>query len=490
MNRARLAGRARSVGAPRKAGWAIILWIIAYLIGYVALVPPEPDCTVEPMPGLCDGLASLYVDLTIVGSTLMWFVGLLILLVIWWLSRPRRPASTPSAVTVMLLLVILLPTAAAASDPSVVPSAGSTVAADLPVLPPESFYASGGPVEPGPIGEILDRVELQAPDGARKWAVIYRSTALDGTPVGVSGLIVAPDEPLPAGAPRRSVLSVAHGTSGLADACAPSRGPSDGLVTSAMPLLGQGFVLAVTDYEGLGTPGPHPYIVGRSAGRSVLDAAVAVGTMPETGAGATTVLIGGSQGGHAVLWAADMAATEAPGLGVIGAVAFAPAGDLEAIAGFDRSAESGPDAWSSVIALVSAWNQVYDLPLDVLTSEALAVAPSLATECSVDVTSPPVLVDLRTRPDWLARLRENTPASVRTDVPVLIIQGDADQVVPIETTRSLVARMCAVGDVVDLRVIPGADHSGSVSATSVLAAVSWVGERLAGTPARSTCPNA
>jgi pimeloyl-ACP methyl ester carboxylesterase len=243
-----------------------------------------------------------------------------------------------------------------------------------------------------------------------------------------------------------------------------------------------------TDYEGLGTPGPHPYIVGISAGRSVLDAAVAAGGMPETGAGPRTVRVGGSQGGHAVLWAADMAATEAPGLDVIGAVAFAPAGDLEAIAGFDRSAAAGPDAWSSAVALVSAWSQVYGLSLDVLTPDALAAVPALASECSVDIGSPPTAVDLRTRPDWLARLRENTPASTRTDVPVLIIQGDADQVVPVESTRSLVARMCAVGDVVDLRVLSGVDHTGSVNPSSLLTAVSWVGERLAGTPAESTCP--
>ena len=374
---------------------------------------------------------------------------------------------------VMLSLAVLAPT--------------GVFAAGLPALPPESLYASGGPVQPGPIGEILAQVELRAPEGVRKWAVIYRSTGLDGSPVGVSGLVIAPSEPLPAGAPARTVLSIAHGSSGLADTCAPSRSPSDGLVATAGPLLEQGFVLAVTDYEGLGTPGPHPYIVGRSAGHSVLDAAVAAGTLAETRAGPTTVLVGGSQGGHAVLWAADMAATEAPGLDVIGGVAFAPAGDLEAIAGFDRSTAAGPDAWSSAVALVSAWSQVYDLPLDVLTPEALALVPTLDTECSVDIASPPTTVDLRTRPGWLTRLRENTPGSAHTDVPVLIMQGDADQVVPLESTRSMAARMCAVGDIVDLRVIPGADHQGSVSPSSVLVAMSWVMERLAGTPARSTC---
>ena len=249
---------------------------------------------------------------------------------------------------VLAFISALVPAAALAVDASVIPSAGQM----LPILPPESLYAAGGPVAAGPVGEILDQAELRAPEGTRKWAVIYRSTGLDGAPIGVSGLVIAPAAPLPPGAPKRTVLSVAHGSAGLADVCAPSRAPSDGLVDSAQPLLEQGFVLVATDYEGLGTPGPHPYIVGRSAGRSVLDAAVAAGGMPETGAGPTTVLVGGSQGGHAVLWAADMAATEAPGLDVIGAVAFAPAGDLEAIGGVRPIAAAGPDAWSSAVALV------------------------------------------------------------------------------------------------------------------------------------------
>jgi hypothetical protein len=71
---------------------------------------------------------------------------------------------------------------------------------------------------------------------------------------------------------------------------------------------------------------------------------------------------------------------------------------------------------------------------------------------------------------------------------VLIFQGDADQVVPLESTRSMVARMCAIGDTVDLRVLHGADHRGSLSSASLLAAVTWVSERLIGTPAASTCP--
>ena len=44
----------------------------------------------------------------------------------------------------------------------------------------------------------------------------------------------------------------------------------------AYPLLQRwlkaGYAVVRTDYEGLGTPGVHPYLVGRSEGRSVLDA--------------------------------------------------------------------------------------------------------------------------------------------------------------------------------------------------------------------------
>ena len=401
----------------------------------------------------------------------------------------RRQRRTALGLGALGCLVALIPAPSLGADPSGVPSAVPAVstASALPVLPPDSFYAAGGPVGAGPAGEILARIELQAPEGVRKWAVIYRSTGYDGSPVGVSGLVIAPAAPLDPSAPPRTILSVAHATAGLADSCAPSRQPSDGLVTTAMPLLQQGYVLAVTDYEGLGTPGPHPYIVGTSEGHSVLDAALAAEAMPETGAGPTTVLLGGSQGGHAVLWAADMAATAAPGLEVVGAVAFAPAGDLEAIAGFDRSAAAGADAWSSAITLVTAWNQIYGLPLDVLTPAAQALVPGLATRCSVRIAAQPTVVDLRTLPEWQARLRENTPASTRTNVPVLIFQGDADQVVPLESTRAIVARMCAIGDTVDLRVLPGADHRGSLSATSLLAAVTWVSDRLAGRPASSTC---
>ena len=73
------------------------------------------------------------------------------------------------------------------------------------------------------------------------------------------------------------MITYAHGTTGSADTCAPTRGYDAGtLVSYAYPLLKRwlkaGYAVVRTDYEGLGTPGVHAYLVGQSEGRSVLDA--------------------------------------------------------------------------------------------------------------------------------------------------------------------------------------------------------------------------
>ena len=49
--------------------------------------------------------------------------------------------------------------------------------------------------------------------------------------------------------------------------------------------MAAGSIVAATDYEGMGTPGPHPYLVGISEGRSGLDAALAARQIPGAEAG-------------------------------------------------------------------------------------------------------------------------------------------------------------------------------------------------------------
>jgi hypothetical protein len=95
------------------------------------------------------------------------------------------------------------------------------------------------------------------PDGTRGWRVLYASTDGDGDAIAVSGLVIAPDDATEGPHP---VLAWAHGTTGIARACAPSltNQPHQGIADMSGSLE-QGWVIALTDYPGLGTPGPHPY---------------------------------------------------------------------------------------------------------------------------------------------------------------------------------------------------------------------------------------
>ena len=45
-----------------------------------------------------------------------------------------------------------------------------------------------------------------------------------------------------------------------------------------------GYVLAATDYQGLGTPGPHPYLVGAAEAMNALDSVRAARNLTEAGA--------------------------------------------------------------------------------------------------------------------------------------------------------------------------------------------------------------
>jgi pimeloyl-ACP methyl ester carboxylesterase len=86
-------------------------------------------------------------------------------------------------------------------------------------------------------------------------------------------------------------------------------------------------VIVATDYVGLGTAGPHPYLIGQGEARSVLDSVRAARQMPQLSLQPATVVWGHSQGGHAALWAGALAPSYAPDVHVLAVAALAPASD-------------------------------------------------------------------------------------------------------------------------------------------------------------------
>ena len=204
-------------------------------------------------------------------------------------------------------------------------------------------------------------------------------TGVTGKRTVVSGTLAVPK----GRPPRRGwpLISWAHGTTGIADRCAPSRGGGSG-----PPLLSRwlkaGYAIVRTDYEGLGTAVEHPYLICRSEGRSVLDAARAARRL-DMRIGRRVVIAGHSQGGQAALWAASLAPRYTPDLKVRGTVAFAPASHLAEqsalLPGFTT-----PSPLSGLVALILRGIDIARPDLGVagaLSDEAAALYPRTLPEC-------------------------------------------------------------------------------------------------------------
>jgi hypothetical protein len=341
-------------------------------------------------------------------------------------------------------------------------------------------------------GDVISATPIIAPAGSRAWRVLYHSRAIDGRDVAVSGVIVAPTGKAPAGG--RTVVSWAHGTHGLADACAPSRAID---VTYRIPgvrdFLRAGDVVAATDYEGLGTPGEHPYLVGASEGRGVLDIARAAQQLPSANASASVLVYGHSQGGQAALFAGELAGSYAPGLHVLGVVAVAPVSDVTTML---PGAAKIPALLGYVVMAAVGLHAAYpsvDLTA-VLTPQTLAHLSLVDQLCSDDVVDyfaqqPAGQVIVRNPvdvPAIAAIEQQNRAGGAATAAPGFVIQGDRDVLIPKTQTDQFVQRACALGDRVLYRVYPGQDHVGARD-VSVRDVEAWIADRVAVVPAPSTC---
>jgi pimeloyl-ACP methyl ester carboxylesterase len=364
---------------------------------------------------------------------------------------------------------------------------------------PDAFYDRPDAVPPTP-GELvrLEGLASGLPAGARAWRILYTTTNADGSPALASGTVIAPARP--ASGPR-PVLAVAHGTTGIASRCAPSlsKRPFDGGAGTALQrMVGAGWVGVMTDYVGLGTRGPHAYLVGESEARAVLDAVRAARGIPTLTLDKRTAVWGHSQGGHGALWTGIVAPHYAPELRIIGVAAMAPASDLLELAQGTKETTAG----KMVLAyLAGSWASIYpglDLARLVTPGYVAAVArlDKLCFEGPDAMAAAALsreLLDSIFREDAFAGrfgalLKANSPTGAIA-APVLIAQGDADRLVPQASQARFVASRCAAGQVLEYRVYPGLDHLPLVEPASPLTAelVTWTRARLAGEAAKSSC---
>ncbi|MFN8025549.1 MAG: lipase family protein [Acidimicrobiia bacterium] len=354
------------------------------------------------------------------------------------------------------------------------------------------FYKAPTPLPPGEPGDIIWAAPYQAVPGAKAWKVLYHSRSLAGDDIAVSGVIVVPDGKAPAGG--RPVISWAHGTHGIADNCAPSR-VNDWVprMPAIKSLVEQGYVVAATDYEGLGTPGTHPYLVGESEARGTLDVVRAARNLPGSDASAQTVVWGHSQGGQASLFAGEIAPTYAPELDLRGIVAGAPVTDVAAM--FPAASTIPATLGFVVMGLQGIQAAFPDADAqDVLTPQAIAKADKIVnSKCYEDVLAAfnqPVSEVIGANPADVAPFPElfarDTTGNVATAAPQFVYQGKSDDVVYKVFTDAYVKKVCGMGNTVEYTTFGGKDHYEENDAAEAQI-LDWIRGRLAGDAAPSSC---
>lgn len=305
--------------------------------------------------------------------------------------------------------------------------------------PPDNLskYEAGDLIWTRPFtgGHALERAENHL--------VLYAQQGIDGDNVATSGIISVPEGKPPAGG--WPVISWAHGTSGIADQCAPSRlGDNDVNQYEDEVLqewLDAGRAIVRTDYEGLGTPGDHPYLIGSSEGRSVLDVVRAARELEPT-LSRRVVVAGASQGGHAALWAAALAPYETRrDLDVVGTVAFAPPSNFAMV--LNGLVDGTLDVDPGLIALILRGLDIRypdQINVDeVLKPAAFKLYPRTVDACVAELATPELFGGMTTKKAIQAdadvtrikgKLNANDPSFPAIRGPIMILQGKKDTTVP------------------------------------------------------------
>lgn len=348
-----------------------------------------------------------------------------------------------------------------------------------------AFYEQPADALDGDPGTIVrSEALLGVPFDARAWRIMYRTTDLNGQSVVATGIIVTPLGPAPADG--RTVLAWGHPTTGTAPECAPSRAldPYE-LIEGMRLLLDRGYTITATDYVGMGTAGPDSYLVGATGGNAILDAVRAAQQLPGAEASDRVVLWGHSQGGQAVVFAAQRAPEYAPELSVEGVAVAAPAADLTTLLSDHIDDISGVTIGSYAFA---AYSEVYanrGATLEsILTPGAQQILPEMNALCLLadmgtlhDIAQPVVghfaTADPGTVQPWKELLAENSAGGAAFDAPLFVAQGLSDTLVIPSATVDFVAHERSLGIDVDFHQIRDATHS-TIAYFALPALMGWL----------------
>lgn len=409
----------------------------------------------------------------------------------------RRPLNLAAAV---LVLVAGCSSGATSDDSTADTASTSTPTASerwsAPVITGSTYHVPDDLSGASP-GDLLAAEELPSTDllaGAVRHRVLYSSQDRDGRTIAVSGIVLVPTGTAPEGG--WPVISWGHGTTGVADVCAPSL--TDNLfyneyAQEASTMLDAGYAVVASDYPGLGTPGMHSYLVGADEGNAMVDMVTAARHI-DADLSPRWFAVGHSQGGQGALFATQ-AADRAPELDLAGAVSMAPAAGLE-LALPAITVGSVPADLAYGVYMLAGLSTVDDSfrVEDVLGSAGLAHRDVLLDDgCLLDTYSKLDVAEVdrifsmtpEQASDLSAKIAEHGNAEKQAIVgPVLVVQGEDDHDVPVQLTDLMVDHFDELGSPVEYRTYPGLGHD-AVIGPSVCDRLAWMAEH--GGPAVPDC---
>lgn len=386
---------------------------------------------------------------------------------------------------------------------------GVAVTATGAAAEPSSFYEPPSPLPAGENGDIIRHEPSEffldplraVPAQADVQRIMYRSTDTHGDPVAVTGTVLTPHTPW-LGKGERPIIGYAVGTQGQGDQCAPSKQLAAGREYEGLfleGLLTRGYGVAITDYEGLGTPGTHTYANRASQAHAVLDAVRAAqrldeAGLPDDGPVATS---GYSQGGGASAAAAELQADYAPGLDFRGSYAGAVPADLGAVAkfldgsayfGFVGYAINGMEAAYPELDTDEILNERGERLLDEVEQQCVfeTVARYPFTQsATLTEDGRPLSAYLDEEP-YASVLAEQRIGNRAPEAPVLVAHSFLDDTVPYEQGRSMARSWCEQGATVQFSTYASPTHVATAGA-AFPEAFAFLEARFAGFPARHNC---
>lgn len=372
-----------------------------------------------------------------------------------------------------------------------------------PVLPPPDLTDDG----PGSLVRVEPVSGNESFDDSNSTAVriVYRSTSGTGaTPTEVSGLVaVPPGEPPAGGWP---IVSFGHEMIGVQPKCAPSlAGDFLGYAGQMTTFLNRGYVVVLSDFQGLGIEGePHSVVDAASLGNNMIDAARAARrVLPTTGT--RWAAFGVGEGGLAAWAAAERAPTYGSGMEMVGAVSVSPYADLTPLVDAAAAGTLNPGEQSRLymLALQSLANTSPGFDLDAYRTGLAAERWTTVIDCAprnpnealrqlneipredFRPRDPTATDDLRRRMAEAA-LPGDPPAP--GPVPVLVIYGTDDAVVPAAGIDRAVVTACAEGGRIE--VMRRIGDAKPINDQVIGGALSWLLARFDGQQLGDVCVGA